>query len=53
MKTIKEAREEAYDELLRKPEYKEIRDLMLQNIMKVAREIIDNYWKEENEANID
>lgn len=47
-KTIKEAREEAYDELLHKPEYKEIRDLMLQNIMKVAREIIGNYWEKEN-----
>lgn len=49
MKTVKEAREEAYDELLSKPEYKEIRDLMLQHIMEVAREIIDNYWEKENE----
>lgn len=47
MKTVKQARQEAYEELF-KPEYKEIRDEMLKDILKIADERLEQL-EEENE----
>ncbi len=48
MKTAKQARQEAFEELSR-PEYQEIRNLMLQDIIEIAKEIAQYYKGEENE----
>lgn len=48
MKTVKQARQEAYEELSR-PEYQEIRNVMLQDIIEIAKEITQYYKEKENE----
>lgn len=50
MKTVRQARQEAYEELLSKPEYKEIRNAMLQDIIELAEERLKQLEKE-NENN--
>lgn len=50
MKTVRQARQEAYEELS-KPEYKELRKAMLEDILALAEERLEQLEKENEQAN--
>mgnify|MGYP003571273632 CR=1 FL=1 len=50
MKTVKQAKQDAYEELLLNPQYKELRKAMLEDILALADERLKQL-EEENETN--